>query len=95
MERIVITMDDDGSIDITAKSEGGDVETMEAMDVDQALDIVREVMMESQSEDAMDDEMEDDPRSEDQATTDEEVEQMFNEEAEKRAKDREIQASYE
>ena len=84
MDRIVITMDDDGSIDITAKSEGGDVETMEAMDVDEALDIVREVMMESQAEDAMDDDMND-------MMSPEEYERSWNEEAEKRKKDRDMQ----
>jgi len=92
MERIVITMDDDGSIDITAKSEGGDVETMEAMDVDEALDIVREVMVEAQA----DDDMEEDPREDDEMITDdEEYERIFNEEAEKRVKERRMQDSYE
>lgn len=92
MERIVITMDDDGSIDITAKSEGGDVETMEAMDVEEALDIVREVMVEAKA----DDDMEDDPREDDEMMMDEEdYEKSWNEEAEKRAKERNMQDSYE
>ena len=92
MDRIVITMDDDGSIDITAKSEGGDVETMEATTIEEAVDIVREVMMETsdddmemdEPEDAMDDDMND-------MMSPEEYERSWNEEAEKRKKDRDMQ----
>lgn len=91
MERIVITLDDDGTIDITAKSEGGDVETMEATDMEQAVDIVRDLLMDSQEDteevidemDPMDDEM-----------SDEEYEKSWNEEAEMRAKDRKMADSY-
>ena len=102
MERIVITLDDDGTIDITAKSEGGDVETMEATDMEQAVDIVRDLLMDSQEDmqDVIDemDPMDDDEMDRDMDMSDrmtpEEYEKSWNEEAEMRAKERKMADSY-
>ena len=102
MERIVITLDDDGTIDITAKSEGGDVETMEATDMEQAVDIVRDLLMDSQEDmqDVIDemDPMDDDEMDRDMDMSDrmtpEEYEKSWTEEAEMRAKERKRSDSY-
>merc|ERR1711998_825456 len=55
MERIVITVDDDDEIDITAKSEGGDVETMTAPDMESAVSIVRDLLMDATEDSDMSD----------------------------------------
>ena len=97
MERIVITIDDD-EIDITAKSEGGDVETMTAPDVDAAASIVRDLLMDATGDmedvdedmEVMDEDMEEMDDMEDV----DEYEKTWNKEAEARQKEREMQDSY-
>ena len=102
MERITITVDDD-SIDITVKSPGGDVETMEAMGVEAAVDIVRGLMIEATEdkeledddmEQGMEEEMPQEKEMEDKEMAMEEFEKSWNEEAEKRAKERRMQDMY-
>ena len=105
MERITITVDDE-SIDITVKSPGGDVETMEAMDVEAAVDIVRGLMIEAtEDKELEDDDMEQGMEEEmpqekemlameDKEMAMEEFEKSWNEEAEKRAKERRMQDMY-
>jgi|MDTB01.2.fsa_nt_gb hypothetical protein len=110
MERIVITIDDDDEIDITAKSEGGDVETMTAPDMDTAVSIVKDLLMDATEDMDMDDmeDMDDDNErmqgmeasmDEDMPDMDEvedmdEYEKTWNKEAAARAKEREMQDSY-
>ena len=110
MERIVITIDDDDEIDITAKSEGGDVETMTAPDMDTAVSIVKDLLMDATEDMDMDDmeDMDDDNErmqgmeasmDEDMPDMDEvadmdEYENTWNKEAAARAKEREMQDSY-
>ena len=97
MERIVITIDDD-EIDITAKSEGGDVETMTAPDVDAAASIVRDLLMDATGDmedvdedmEVMDEDMDEMDEMEDM----DEYEKTWNKEAEARQKEREMQDSY-
>ena len=96
MERIIITLDDDGTIDITAKSEGGDLETMEATELEEAVSIVRDLLLDAQEDQDMDEsdsEMEETEEM-DPEMSDEEYEKSWNEEASKRAKEREMQDSY-
>ena len=97
MERIVITIDDD-EIDITAKSEGGDVETMTAPDVDAAASIVRELLMDATVDmEDVDEDMEvmdEDMDEMDEMADMDEYEETWNKEAEARQKEREMQDSY-
>tara|TARA_A100000172_G_scaffold38688_1_gene23608 strand:+ start:127 stop:441 length:315 start_codon:yes stop_codon:yes gene_type:complete len=103
MERIVITVDDD-EIDITAKSEGGDVETMTASDMESAVSIVRDLLMdatEASDMDDMDEETEDMEASMDEDMDDmdevadmDEYEKTWNKEAKARQKEREMMDSY-
>ena len=110
MERIVITVDDDDEIDITAKSEGGDVETMTAPDMDTAVSIVRDLLMDATEDMDMDDmddmegmdedmegmeaSMDEDMPDMDEMEDMDEYEKTWNKEAAKRAKEREMQDSY-
>ena len=107
MERIVITVDDDDEIDITAKSEGGDVETMTAPDMESAVSIVRDLLMDAtevsdmtdMDEDTEDMDVEASSMDEDMDEMDEiadmdEYEKTWNKEAAARAKERKMQDSF-
>ena len=106
MERIVITIDDDDEIDITAKSEGGDVETMTAPDMESAVSIVRDLLMDATEDSDMSDMDEDTEDMDMEASMDEdmpdmdevedmdEYEKTWNKEAAARAKEKEMQDSY-
>lgn len=93
MERIIVTLDDDGSIEIMAETVGEEIETMTADSIAEASEIVQELLTDAMDEDlGEDDEMEepellaaDDEIEEDEL---EEGEKMWNEEASKRAKNR-------
>ena len=95
MERIIITLDDDGTIDITAKSEGGDLETMEATELEEAVSIVRDLLVDAQEDKDMDEPVDDDMEDMNREEMGEkDYEKSWNEEASKRAKERDMQDSY-